>query len=47
VKLGSLVTLRPAHGILGLARTELAKVFCRLWDYILEELKGDATEGFA
>jgi hypothetical protein len=47
MKLGALVALRPARGILGLASAELAEVFCGLGDDVFEELKGDAAEGFA
>lgn len=36
MKFRALVPLRPADRILALSRTELAKVFCRLGDYILE-----------
>jgi hypothetical protein len=46
VELGALVALGPAGGVLGLAGAELAEVLGRLGDYILEQLKGDAAEGF-
>lgn len=41
---GALVALRLAHGVLGLAGTELAEVLGRPGHYILEELKGDSAE---
>lgn len=44
MELGALVSLRLAHGGLGLAGAELAKVLCRARDDILEELEGDPTE---
>jgi hypothetical protein len=47
MELGTLVALGPAGGVLGLAGAELAEVLGRLGDYILEQLKGDAAEGFA
>lgn len=47
VELGALVALRPAVGALGLARAELAEVLCRLGADVVEELEGDAAEGFA
>jgi hypothetical protein len=33
--------------VLRLARAELAKVLCRLWDYIGEELELKTSERFA
>lgn len=47
VELGALVALGPAARALGLAGAELAEVFGRLGDDVLEELKGDAAEGLA
>jgi hypothetical protein len=44
MELGALVTLGPAHGVLGLAGAELAEVLCRFGNDIFEELKGDAAE---
>ena len=46
MELGRLVALGPAGGVLGLAGAELAEVLGRLGNYILEQLKGDAAEGF-
>lgn len=47
MKLGSLVSLRAAASVLGFSCAKLSKVLGSFWDYILEELKCDATEGFA
>lgn len=47
MELGSLVALRPACGVLGLARAELAEVLGCLGNNIFEELKGDAAEWLA
>lgn len=44
MELGSLVALRPAGGVLGLAGAELAKVLSGLGDDVLEELERDAAE---
>lgn len=46
MELGALVALRPARGVLGLPGAELAEVLGCLGDDILEELEGDAAEGF-
>ena len=46
MKLGSLISLRTTQMILRLARAELAKVLCRLWDYIGEELELNTSERF-
>lgn len=44
MEFGTLVSLRFAHGGLGLAGAELAEVLRRARDDILEELEGDPTE---
>ena len=44
VEFGALVALGLAHGVLGLAGTELAEVLGRPGHYILEELEGDSAE---
>lgn len=46
MELGALVALRAAEIVLALARAELAEVLGSLGHNILEELEGDATEGF-
>jgi hypothetical protein len=47
VKSTPLIPLRPPLRILGLARTELAKVLCRLGHHIGEQLHLNAPKGFA
>lgn len=47
MKFGSLVSLRATASVLGFSGAKLSKVFGSFWDYILEELKCDAAEGFA
>lgn len=44
MELAALVALGLTAVVLGLARTELSKVFGRLWYNILEELYFDATQ---
>jgi hypothetical protein len=46
MKLGALISLRATQMILRLARAELAKVLCRLGDYIGEELELNTSERF-
>ncbi len=47
VKLGALVALGTTDRVLALARAELAKVFRRLGDDVLEQLKRDSSQGFS
>jgi hypothetical protein len=47
MELGALVALGLAAGVLGLAGAELAEILGGLGDDVLEELEGDAAEGFA
>ena len=47
VEARSFVTLWPTQVVLGLARAKLPEVLCRLGNYILVQLKGDAAERLA
>lgn len=47
MELATFVALRSALGIFGLSSTILAKVLCRLWGYIREELHLDTAQMFS
>ena len=47
VKFATFVALRSTLRILGLSSTVLAKVLCRLWGYIREELHLDTAQRFS
>jgi len=46
MELGALVALRLTALVFGLAGAELAEILRRPRDYVLEELEGNAAEGF-
>lgn len=47
MKLGALVSLRPANRVLALAYAKLAKVFGGFGGDVFEEFKGDSAEWLA